>query len=395
MHLLRGRGATLAGLTTRHATLEDVFVTLTGRQLRDAARPTSGLMPPALVQLLLTRLREFLREPSAIFWVYGFPLLLAVILGTAFMPRDPDPLPVAVVTDDPAHPLVAAWNSKPLATKLKFAAATEPDALKQLRTAKAALVLYPDAAQPGGFRVVWDEKQGDRKSVLAKAAIERRLFEDAHPDTPLPSATQQAEESGGRYIDFLIPGLIGNNLMGGGMFGVGFLIVDMRVRKLLKRYLATPMRKSDFMLSILLSRLAFTVLDVALLLGVAHIPYFGVKVHGNWLALGALVLLGGACFAGIGLVVASRARTLETASGLMNFVMMSQWLLSGVFFPTDAFPEWLKVVSALFPLTWLNNGLRAVINDGAGFEALLWPAVVLGGWGGVCFFGAIKLFRWR
>jgi ABC-2 type transport system permease protein len=352
-------------------------------------------MPPALIQLLLTRLREFLREPSAIFWVYGFPLLLAVVLGTAFMPREPDPLTVAVVTDDPNHPLISKWGGKTLSTKLKFVATSEVDAVKQLRTGKAALIFRPDAADPDKFDMTWDEKQTDRKSVLARTAVERQLFAEAHPDTPLPPANQQPEESGGRYIDFLIPGLIGNNLMGGGMFGVGFLIVDMRVRKLLKRYLATPMKKSDFMLSILLSRLVFTVLDVALLLGVAHLPFFGVKVHGNWLALGVLVFLGGACFAGIGLIVASRARTLETASGLMNFVMMSQWLLSGVFFSTDGFPDWLKVVSNFFPLTWLNNGLRAVINDGAGFEALLWPVVVLGGWGVVSFFGAIKLFKWR
>lgn len=366
-------------------------------------------MRSPLVQLLLTRLREFLREPSAIFWVYGFPLLLAVILGTAFMPREPAPLVVAVVTDDPDHPLVKEWSEKPLAAKLKFVPVTEAEALRQLRTAKAALILYPEPGAKTKFRMVWDERQSDRKSVLARAVIERQLLAETNPDAPLPAVADIPAESGGRYIDFLIPGLIGNNLMGGGMFGVGFLIVDMRVRKLLKRYLATPMRKSDFMLSIMLSRLGFTVLDVALLLGVAHIPYFGVTVHGNWLALAALVLMGGACFAGMGLLVASRARTLETASGLMNTAMLSQWLLSGVFFPTDGFPDWLKGISNVLPLTALNNGLRAVINDGAGFDALvladpahpsavgvlLSPLVLLGAWGGVGFVGAIKLFKWR
>lgn len=352
-----------------------------------------------LAQLVLSRIREFLREPAAIFWVYGFPVVLALILGTAFKPRPPAPLKVVVVktesADDPADRVAAEWGQKVLPVKLEFEAVPEADALNRLRTAKAALVLHPDPSAPTGVRMVWDETQADRKSAVARAAVEWQLLREANPAAAVPPLDQMPEASGGRYIDFLIPGLIGNNLMGGGMFGVGFLIVDMRVRKLLKRFLATPMRKSDFMLSIMLSRLMFTVIDVALILGVAHIPYFGVQVHGNWLVLGVLVLLGGACFAGLGLLVASRVRTLESASGLMNAVMLSQWLLSGVFFPSDTFPQWLQPVIQILPLTALNNGLRAVINDGAGFEALLWPLVVLCGWGGIGFVGAIKLFRWR
>ena len=348
-----------------------------------------------LAQLVLSRIREFLREPAAIFWVYGFPLVLAFILGTAFRNRPIEMIKVDLVVTDEARAdgekLAERWKEKD--PRLNIELHSQKDADDRLRTAKTSLILLPDPAAPAKFNTIVDENQPG--SVLAKAAVDVILLREANPNAPLPEAKQMVDESGGRYIDFLIPGLIGTNLMGGGLFGVGFLIVDMRVRKLLKRYLATPMRKSDFMLSIMLSRLLFVFSEIAVMLAVAHIPYFGLTVHGNWLVLGILILLGGGCFSGIGLLVASRARTLETASGLMNVVMLSQWLLSGVFFPTDSFPEWLKVVSNALPLTWLNNGLRAIINDGAGFEALVWPLLVLGAWGGLSFVGAIKLFKWR
>jgi len=350
-----------------------------------------------LVLIILSHIREFYRSPSSLFWVYGFPVILSLILGTAFKPREPEPLRIAVVQtgDDTADRLAEEWGKKEFPTKLSFVVVPEADALKQLRTGKVSLVMYPDASAAGKVRLTWDERQANRQSVLARTVVEWQLQREANPNLPVPPLDQIPEESGGRYIDFLIPGLIGNNLMGGGMFGVGFYIVDLRVRKLLKRFLATPMRKTDFMLGIMLTRLMFVLIDVSVLLGIAHIPYFGVQVHGNWLALGVLILLAGACFTGMGLLVASRASTIETATGLMNAVMLSQWLLSGVFFSSDSFPQWLQPFIKILPLTAVNDGLRAIINDGAGFEALLWPLLVCGTWGGIGFFGAIKLFKWR
>jgi ABC-2 type transport system permease protein len=360
-----------------------------------------------LAQLILSRIREFLREPAAIFWVYGFPLVLALILGTAFRNRPIEAIKIDVVTTDAtradALALAERWQEKD--PRLKVELHPEADALDRLRTAKTSLVLTPDSTAAAKYRVVTDDNQPG--SVLAKAAVDTLILREANPAAAVPEAAQMADASGGRYIDFLFPGLIGTNLMGGGLFGVGFLIVDMRVRKLLKRYLATPMKKSDFMLSIMLSRLLFVFSEIGVMLAVAHIPYFGVTVHGNWVVLILLIVLGGACFSGVGLLIASRVRTLETASGLMNAFMLPQWLVSGVFFSADTFPAFLQPLIKLLPLTALNNGLRAVINDGGGFESLVlppggqWydvlfsPLVVLGAWGGLGFVGAIKLFKWR
>src|SRR5262249_16819116 len=161
----------------------------------------------------------------------------------------------------------------------------------------------------------------------------------------------------------------GMNLLGGGLFGVGFAVADMRVRKLLKRFQATPMRRSDFMLSLMISRLVFTFVDIALLLGFASVA-FDIRVRRNPLARVAPVALGGARCAGLGLLLGSRARTMETAAGLVNAVMLPMYLLAGVFFSSAQFPEWLQPFVQVLPLTPLNDSLRAVMNDGAGWEAL-------------------------
>src|SRR5262249_41304068 len=191
-----------------------------------------------------------------------------------------------------------------------------------------------------------------------------------------------------------IPGLLGTNLMGGGLWGVGFVTVDMRVRKLLKRYLATPMRRSDLLLSLMLSRLVFTLIEIGLLLVFAYFA-FDIRVRGDFGAFLALLFAGGACFAGVGLLVACRAKTIETVSGLMNLVMLPMYVLSGVFFSAERFPDAIQPFIKILPLTPLLDGLRAVMNDGAGWEVLPFPLLVLGLWGGISFALALRLFRWR
>jgi len=183
------------------------------------------------------------------------------------------------------------------------------------------------------------------------------------------------------------------NLMGGGLFGIGFLFVDMRVKKLLKRLLATPMKKQDLFLSVAIARFAFVVVDVVFFLTFAYFA-FDITVRGNWLALALLVVLGAFCFSGIGLLIGSRASRMEVAAGLMNAVMMPSWLLCGVFFSAKNYPDWMQPAIQALPLTQLNNGLRAVINDGGGLESIWLPALVLLAWTVGSFVAARKLFKW-
>lgn len=349
-------------------------------------------MSSALWQLTLARFREFYREPAALFWVYGFPLILAFALGLAFRER-PVPASTVDVQRDPAHADAAQQLADSLAgdPALKVSVHDEAEARRRLRTAKTDLVVVPRPGTTAGVEFLYDATRSE--SVLARNAVDRALLRAKNPSPPVPPETAVAEP-GGRYIDFLIPGLLGINLLGGGLFGVGFVAADLRVRKLLKRFQATPMRRSDFLLSLMLSRLVFTLLDVGLLLTFSY-WVFGIRVRGDPAALAVLIAAGGASFAGLGLLVGSRARTIETVAGLVNAVMLPMYVLSGVFFSAARFPDWMQPFIQLLPLTALNDGLRAVMNDGAGFEALGYPLLVLGVWGVGSFALALRFFRWR
>jgi ABC-type multidrug transport system permease subunit len=204
----------------------------------------------------------------------------------------------------------------------------------------------------------------------------------------------EVTEPGARYVDFLVPGLIGMNLMGSGLWGLGFTVVIARARKLLKRFAATPMKRSHYLLSFMLSRLVFLVLEVAAVV-IFAIVAFGFTVRGSWLSLVAIIVLGGFTFSGIGLLVAARPTTIEGVSGLMNFIMLPMWLLSGTFFSSERFPHVLQPFIKALPLTALNNLLRAVMNEGAPLSANWIPIAVLLAWFLVSFVVALKIFRWQ
>ncbi len=349
-----------------------------------------------LFQLTLARFREFYREPAAVFWVYGFPLLLAVALGVAFRDRPVDKITVDIVSDG-AGGMVAA---EALATKLganeQLKVNLNPDATAKmrLRTAKTGLVIRPTVAD-SLVSAKWEYQLDPNRPecVLARNAVDNLLLRSEAPQLPKPQDII-TDEPGGRYIDFLLPGLMGTNLMGGGLFGVGFVIVDLRVRKLLKRFLATPMKKHHFLLSLLISRLVFVMVEIGVLLVFANLA-FDVTVHGSWFTLLALVFVSGLSFGGLGLLIACRAKTIETVSGLMNAVMLPMYVVSGVFFPSDKFPDIVQPLIQLLPLTACIDGLRAIINDGASFADVSRSFLVLSAWGVGSFAIAMRLFRWR
>ena len=349
-----------------------------------------------LFQLTLARFREFYREPAAVFWVYGFPLLLAVGLGVAFRDRPVEKISVDVVTDGAGGREAAEALAAKLGADGRLKVNPNPDATakNRLRTAKTGLVIRPlvgDSAVSAKWEYQFDPNRPE--CVLARNAVDNLLLRSEAPQLAKPQDIS-SDEPGGRYIDFLLPGLMGTNLMGGGLFGVGFVIVDLRVRKLLKRFLATPMKKHHFLLSLLISRLVFVLVEIAVLLLFANLA-FDVTVHGNWLALLALVFVSGLSFGGLGLLIACRAKTIETVSGLMNAIMLPMYVVSGVFFPSDKFPDAVQPLIQLLPLTACIDGLRAIINDGAGFADTWREFAVLSAWGIASFGIAMKLFRWR
>jgi ABC-2 type transport system permease protein len=354
-------------------------------------------------ELTVSRMRIFYREPAAVFWVYGFPLVMAMSLGMAFREKPEESIRVDVVSaeaqspqakvesESDGNPKSKIQNLKSAFSDPRFIVTDSPaeNWRKRLQAGKTDVVIETNT---DGTYQLWDEPHRT-ESRLARYAIEAALLRGESNST-VPLEEKHLEQAGSRYIDFLLPGLIGLNLMGGGMWGVGFVIVDMRVRKLLKRFLATPMRRSDFLLSVMFSRLFFTLTDIIILLIFGYLM-FQVRCSGSWLALTAVVLLGGATFAGVGLLVASRAQTIETVSGFMNFVMLPMWILSGVFFSSERFPSEIQPLINALPLTALNQALRGVMLEGQSLAAL-WPQVaILLGYAVVTFSVALRVFRWR
>ena len=341
-----------------------------------------------LSQLFLARLREFYREPEAIFWVYGFPVLLAIGLSIAFANRAPEPTPVDVQetpNGDEARALLKFLQDHELQAELQ----NETASRERLRVGKVVLVIVP---RTDGYEYVYDPTRPE--SVSARNQVDSLLQRWKANKAALPTTEAHLTERGSRYIDFLMPGLMGMNLMGGGLWGVGFVLVDMRVRKLLKRLLATPMRRGDFLFSILSARLVFLAPEMASLLAVATLG-FGVPVRGQLLTLALVILIGAAAFSGIGLLIACRTQKTETVSGLMNLVMLPMWLLSGIFFTSKRFPDAMQPLIQALPLTQLNDALREVMLEGASLAAIAWRLGILAAYAVVTFLLALRWFRWQ
>ena len=352
-----------------------------------APDPTFVRPPSQWRELWLSRLRGFVREPGVLFWVFGFPLVLSVVLGLAFREKGPERFAVVLVEGGAGSAdLGKALRASPLLAVTEAAPAA---AEASLARAEALVLVRPGATRP---ELSYDPT---RPGTEAAAALVRMALLPAPPDgTPPTVDTVPVTTRGRRYIDFLIPGLLGMGLMGGGIWGVGYEIVSMRVKRLLKRFVATPMSRPAFLGSFAIHRLTVAAVEATFLLVFARLA-FDVRLQGSLLDVVLLSLLGALSFSGLGLLVACRARNMETANGLMNVATLPMWLLSGVFFAATNFPAWMRPLVKALPLTALNDALRAVINDGASIAACGAEVGVLAAWGLVSFGLALRFFRWQ
>jgi ABC-type multidrug transport system permease subunit len=341
------------------------------------------------LHLLGARMLELKREPEVVFWVFVFPLLLATGLGIAFRNKPADASSVAIVSGAGAQEAEALLQSSPRHASFKIELQDGDAARKGFRLGKYDLVIEPDEA--GGLRYRYDPARPE--SVLARAEVNDALQAAAGRKDVLRTAPVTSSDPGSRYIDFLIPGLLGMNLMNSGMWGIGFALVDMRQRKLLKRFVGTPMRRGDFLLALLSSRLVLMIIEIALLLTLGVIV-FHMRVLGSIFAIVLLGSVGAMCFGGVGLLTASRAQKIESVSGLMNLVMMPMWIFSGVFFSYERFPTVIQPLIKALPLTALNDALRASILEGTPLIHQWHRLLVMGIWGGISFALALKWFRW-
>jgi ABC-2 type transport system permease protein len=341
----------------------------------------------SLFQLTLSRLREFLREPDAVFWTFFFPLLLAGGLGIAFRNRPPEQPRVAVSAAEQATDSIASLLAN---AGMQVSVLLDSAALHALTSGRVAVVVRPRT--DGSVEYLYDETRAEARTARFQAndAVQR----GGGRADPITAADRIVREPGSRYIDFLLPGLLGMTVMGSGVWGVGFVIVESRRRKLLKRLAATPMSRSEFLGSFLIMRLVLLALEVVVILGFGAWA-FGVPLRGSFLQLGVITLVSAFSFSALGLLVASRAQTTEAVQGLMNLVMLPMWIFSGVFFSASNFPDVIQPIVQALPLTALNDALRANMLQGAGWGVVLPELGILAAWLVVCFTVALRIFRWR
>ncbi len=337
------------------------------------------------VEMTLTRLLILVREPEMIFWVFIFPLLMALALGIAF--RSPSEAPVAVAVEEGsgAAALLGALSAH---DNVEVVSVDPGGTGAALRDGLAHVVVVP--SDPPTYR--YDPTRPE--SRLARQTVDDLLQRAAGRKDVWTGRSETVTAPGSRYIDWLIPGLLGMNIMGTGMWGIGFTLVVQRTRKLLKRLIATPMRRHQYLAALVTARLVLLAIELVALVGFARLM-FGVPIEGSLVSLAAVSLLGAMTFGGIGLLTASRAQTIEGVSGIMNVVMAPMWICSGVFFASSNFPDAMQPFIQALPLTALNDALRGVMLDGNGLVANGPDLLILAAWGGASFGVALRIFRWR
>ncbi|AUX45359.1 ABC transporter [Sorangium cellulosum] len=349
------------------------------------ARWLRSLRASPLVLLIRARVMEFLREPESLFWVFLFPILLSSALAVAFREQPAEPVLVSVEAGALAEPRRAALEAS---GRVVPRVGPREQARQELRTGKVALVVL--ATDPPTY---WFDPTRP-ESRIARLEVDEALQRAAGREDTFRPAELEMTEKGSRYIDFLVPGLLGLNLMSTGIWSLAFTFVQQRMGKLLKLFIAAPMRRWQLLAAHIGARLVFLALEVgALLLFAVYV--LGVPIAGSLGSLALVVLAGAMSFVGVGLLIAARPRTIEGVSGLGNLAMLPMWILSGVFFSTERFPDAIQPLIQALPLTALNDALRGVMLDAAPLAALAPELGVLAAWGAVSFAIALRWFRWQ
>jgi ABC-type multidrug transport system permease subunit len=341
--------------------------------------------PSPLRELTLARIRSFVREPEALFWTFGFPIMMALGLGIAFRERTAETSAVGIERGSVAERYAPALRAE---EGIDLTVLSADSAATALRKGHIAVLLT------GRDTLVYRFDPARAESNAARLATDRVVQRAAGARPAVATIEDRDRRPGSRYIDWVLPGLIGMNLMSTGMWGMGFGLVQMRQKKQLKRMSSTPMRKRDFLFAQILGRLAFLALEVPPVVLFAWLA-FGVTVQGSFIALALITLLGAMTFAGLGLLASTRARTIEGLSGALNLVMFPMFVLSGVFFPASRYPDAVQPFVQALPLTALNDALRAVYNDALPFTAYAGELAILLAWMVAGFLVSLRYFRWQ
>jgi ABC-2 type transport system permease protein len=338
-----------------------------------------------LIELTLARLREFVREPDALFWSFFFPIIMSVAMAIAFPSQGSQAVRVGV---PPGAASEALRKTLAADSALTVRDVPSDEELRQLREGDVHVIVRP--GDPPTYRFDADRPE----SRVARLVVDEVLKRAAGRREPWQAHEDAVKVPGSRYVDWLIPGIVALGIMNNSMWSIGFMTVQMRLRKLLKRLAASPMQKWEFLLAQLLARLLFLGPEVAVPLVFGALA-FDMPVRGSVVAITVVALIGALAFGSIGLLVGSRVRTIEAISGLMNLIMVPMWVLSGVFFSSSNFPEVIQPLIRALPLTAVVDALRAVVLEGATLNGIRVELATLTAWTIVPFSIGLRIFKWR
>ncbi len=363
-----------------------------------------------LYRLITAHFAEIIREPAVIFWGVVFPILMAWGLGIAFTQKGTISVKLAVVK---------VITEKDTVQETKFLSFLKKNGIKRDSTYTINLkneklgdesltffeTTWPNAftmLKKGKVTVIIEDKATDIKyhfdpaNAEAKAAYQLAANLTTH-GVSFYAADQPSIEpltmKGTRYVDFLIPGLLAMGIMMACSWGISYTIIDRRSKKLLRRMVATPMKKSNFLLALITARFTMNLAEALLLFAFAWL-YFGTKVQGSWPALIMMFIAGNIAFSGIAILISSHTANPEIGNGIINALVTPMMVVSGVFFSYHNFPEWIIPVIRNLPLTMIADSFRSIFNEGAGFADVWLEALILTSTGVVSFVIGLKIFKW-
>lgn len=370
----------------------------------------------AMKAIAVASFRSIIRNPSAVVFSIAFPLVFIVAFG--FINGNSIKMEVGIdpqsdTTGTIYHSFI---NSPNVELKTQFTAA---ELNERLNRGRIDAVLKFDKASSTNTEVVEIiTSQASREkgmfvrslvtNLIDKQNIEYYKNVSLHVDSSIierarettkPTELRETKISGREYkmIDFILPGQLGFSILSAAVFGTAFVFFSLRQTMVLKRFFATPIRRPYIILGEALSRLIFQLLGSSVIIVIGHFVFGFTLINGIWTALEMLLLsaLGLIVFMGFGFVVSGIAKSENVIPPIANIITLPQFLLCGTFFPIDAFPKWLQIISKALPLTYLNDALRMIAFEGAGLMDISSQLLVLVLWGVVVYAAAIRFFRWE
>jgi ABC-type multidrug transport system permease subunit len=361
-----------------------------------------------LLQLIIAQFRETLREPAVLFWGIVFPILMSLGLGVAFTGKPDVMHHIAIVghvphkldslitmhgkpemKDDGKIVMVTLSSPKVGNTIFHFHSMDDREALVQLKRGRINMII---GNSDGEIRYNFDPSNPESQLIYYKLSTVI-----ANHDLLTTESLQSIEPltvRGTRYIDFLVPGLIALGVISSSMWGISYSIIERRSKKLLRRMIATPMRKSNFLIAMITVRTVMNIFEAGLLVLFTWLV-FGITIQGNIPALFTVFIAGNIAFAGIAVLVSSNTSKTEVGNGLINLVTMPMMVLSGIFFSYHNFPDWSISFIQKLPLTMMADGMRSIFNEGAGWAEISIPSAVMFLTGTLFFTAGVKIFKWH